>query len=93
MSAAGKYLRRTEDGYLFWCLGCRSYHHVNTDQPQRPRWQFDGNIEAPTFTPSVVVQSGRSRCHLFVRGGQIQYLGDCTHALANQTVPMVEPPH
>ena len=27
-------------------------------------------------------------CHSFVRGGQIQFLGDCTHALANQTVPL-----
>ena len=27
-------------------------------------------------------------CHSFVRGGQIQFLGDCTHALAGQTVPL-----
>ena len=28
-------------------------------------------------------------CHSFVRDGQIQYLGDCTHELAGQTVPLV----
>jgi hypothetical protein len=28
------------------------------------------------------------QCHSFIRDGMIQYLGDCTHALADQTVPM-----
>lgn len=27
-------------------------------------------------------------CHSFVMDGQIQFLGDCTHALAGQTVPL-----
>jgi len=27
-------------------------------------------------------------CHSFVRDGQIQFLSDCTHALAGQTVPL-----
>lgn len=27
-------------------------------------------------------------CHSFVRGGQIQFLSDCTHALAGQTVEL-----
>ncbi len=31
-------------------------------------------------------------CHSFVRDGQIQFLGDCTHALAGQTVPLPELP-
>lgn len=30
------------------------------------------------------------RCHSFVRDGKIQFLGDCTHALANQTVDLPE---
>lgn len=29
-----------------------------------------------------------SVCHSFVRDGQIQFLGDCTHVLAGQTVPL-----
>ena len=28
------------------------------------------------------------RCHSFVTDGNIQFLGDCTHALAGQTVPL-----
>jgi hypothetical protein len=32
------------------------------------------------------------RCHSFVTGGQIQFLGDSTHALAGTTVPLPELP-
>lgn len=28
------------------------------------------------------------RCHSFIRDGQIEFLGDCTHALAGQTVAL-----
>lgn len=31
-------------------------------------------------------------CHTFVTDGQIQFLGDCTHALANQTVQLTAEP-
>lgn len=27
-------------------------------------------------------------CHTFIRDGNIQYLGDCTHKLAGQTIPL-----
>jgi hypothetical protein len=30
------------------------------------------------------------RCHSFVRSGRIEFLGDCSHALAGQTVPLPE---
>lgn len=30
----------------------------------------------------------RRICHSFVTDGQIQFLGDCTHELAGQTVPL-----
>lgn len=31
-----------------------------------------------------------TRCHSFVTDGRIQFLGDCTHALAGQTVDLPE---
>ncbi len=31
-------------------------------------------------------------CHSFTTDGQIQFLGDCTHELANKTVPIPEWP-
>ena len=33
------------------------------------------------------------RCHSFVMDGRIQFLGDCTHALADQTVRLPPWPH
>ena len=32
------------------------------------------------------------RCHLFLTDGRIQYLGDCTHARAGQTIDLEEMP-
>ncbi len=32
-------------------------------------------------------------CHSFVRDGQIQFLADCTHALAGKTVALPDWPH
>jgi hypothetical protein len=38
--------------------------------------------------PDDPVPFACSRCHLFVRDGKIEFLGDCTHELAGKTVPM-----
>lgn len=32
------------------------------------------------------------RCHSFVTDGQIQFLSDCTHSMAGQTVPLADFP-
>jgi hypothetical protein len=87
-------------GQIFFCPGCKSEHAVNTSGP---RWTYNGNPDAPTFSPSILVTyDGRdelgmphriSACHSFVRDGMIQFLGDCTHELANQTVEIPEWPH
>ena len=100
---------RTQEGnrLAFFCPGCKEAHAV-TIAPGSPAWGFNGNFDAPTFTPSVKVdgvvpitdeQHARlmagekieptSRCcHSFVVDGKIQFLGDCTHALAGQTVAL-----
>lgn len=87
-------------------------HVIGVGAGDGPRWEYDGNPEAPTFMPSVLVTyrhpKGYSNanpaplgydgehvneiCHTFVRAGQIQFLGDCTHALAGQTVPIPDLP-
>jgi hypothetical protein len=62
-------------------------------------WSWNGNLERPTFAPSIRVgwDHGEERtpvvCHSFVRDGRIEFLADSTHALAGQTVelPLVEP--
>jgi hypothetical protein len=58
-------------------------------------WSFDGNHESPTCSPSFLTTltygDGRPqhRCHSFIRNGKIEYLSDCTHKLAGQTIDMV----
>jgi len=71
-----------------WCPGCHLIHQVLLDGPQR--WEWDGNAESPTISPSILVQGGSEdmRCHSFVRAGRWEFLDDCTHTLAGQTVPM-----
>lgn len=90
-------------GYSFFCPGCNNAHTINTNPGG---WGFDGNIENPTFTPSVLVtheanphaseeyKEWRTKrvCHSFVTAGRIQFLGDSTHALAGQTVELADFP-
>ena len=90
-------------GFSFFCPGCNAAHTINTNPGG---WGFNGNVESPTFTPSVLVTheakpdaderfiEWRTKriCHSFVTDGRIQFLGDCTHALVGQTVPLADFP-
>lgn len=99
----------------YWCPGCDMAHVIYVDPPQSwtgPRWSWNGSVEAPSFSPSVLVRwetahppvtpdnlaEWRAKpwpqvkrqhvCHVFITDGQIQFLGDSTHALAGKTVPL-----
>lgn len=84
---------------LFDCPGCGFLHavHISQGHTPRPVWGWNGNVDAPTFTPSIAVswheRNIPKMCHSFVTDGRIQFLGDCTHSLAGQTVdiPDCEP--
>ena len=81
--------------FLFYCPGCGTGHGFKTDGPG-PCWTFNGYMVKPTINPSLLIRCGHGDeppdvCHSFVRDGQIQFLNDCTHKLAGQTVPL-EPP-
>ncbi len=83
-----------EPHYLVWhCPGCEGGHAVPVDGYTKSsiHWQWNGSLDSPTLTPSVLVNVGGSNptqpiCHTFIRDGMIQFLGDCTHKLAGQTV-------
>ena len=93
-------------GYGHWCPGCDSGHEIDTEQPNGAgaRWTFDGNTQAPTFSPSVNMQINpkghphyqpdvaSTVCHYFIRAGRIEFCGDSTHALAGMTVELPEIP-
>lgn len=84
-------VKATDDGaYLFECPGCECMHMVYVDRANRPVWSFNGDKDAPTFSPSILVTSSwmdkPTICHSFVRDGKIEFLSDCTHKLKGQTV-------
>ncbi len=102
MGQLGGKLRKTVEGYVHWCPACEEMHVFFVDRPTRKgaRWGFDGNVDAPTFTPSMNITVGPDedgkveRCHYFLRVGQLEFCGDSTHALAGRTVPLPDlPPH
>jgi hypothetical protein len=79
--------------YIFACPGCGCCHYfaVRNDDTG---WEFNGNFESPTVSPSIRVNGGSDeyskahRCHLFLKEGKILYLDDCHHELRGKTVPM-----
>jgi hypothetical protein len=56
-------------------------------------WTFDGNLEAPTFTPSFLHSWGTGKvCHYNLIAGWLQFCPDSTHGLAGKTVPLPDLP-
>ena len=81
-------------GYWAKCPGCGFGHVLYTNYADHPNWSFDGNMEKPTFSPSLLVNGPeqakvKRRCHSFIRNGQWQFLNDCTHELKGKTVDML----
>jgi hypothetical protein len=64
--------------FAFFCPGCKCAHWFNNT------WQFNGDVEKPTISPSILV-TGTKRCHSFVKEGNIQFLSDCDHELKDTT--------
>lgn len=82
-----------------WCPACDDMHRfqiVGTkgDMPDGPCWEWDGNLEKPTFQGSMLVYETtvNPRCHSFLRDGIWEFLGDCTHDKKNQKLAMVPLP-
>lgn len=75
-------------GHIIECPACKEGHLLDT------RWQFNGDVHKPTFSPSLKVTIHdshgvqRSCCHSFIRDGKIEFCSDSTHSLAGQTVDL-----
>lgn len=79
--------------YVFFCPGCKRKHGFNVTG--NVTWEFNYDLQKPTVSPSIdsKIISGDvliHRCHSFVKDGNIQYLSDCTHSLAGQTITLPE---
>lgn len=98
MSQVSAVMRRYKSGFAHWCPGCEEMHAIAVDAPNTngARWSFDGNLEKPTFQPSINIRTyGGERgsdvtkiCHYFLHTGQLQFCADTTHALSGQTVAL-----
>lgn len=102
---------------MFVCPGCVAggpdgydgLHMLPVNAPpelDRPSWDFDGNLEAPTLSPSILTNGTRSeatrfnddgsprfpRCHSFLKAGVFEFLSDCEHPLVGQKVPIPDLP-
>ena len=86
-----------EDRLRWWCPGCEDTHLIPVKPYDPTGWDFNNDFDAPTVSPSVLVyahdrmppRKSQPQCHTFIRDGRIEFLSDCTHHLAGQTVPMV----
>jgi hypothetical protein len=81
-----------------WCPGCDVQHAMNVKDAEgnhaTPYWEWDGEMEQPTFNPSILVYASGSqpRCHSFITHGRWSYLTDCGHPLAGKSADMVPLP-
>lgn len=83
-------------GYVLHCPGCESQHAIYTTQKNHlgAIWTFDGDLKAPTFSPSVRCawtqgeEHEQHVCHFILTKGVLNFCADCTHALAGQAVPL-----
>jgi hypothetical protein len=78
------------DMYLFYCPGCKSSHVFYINVPKMPSWTFNGNMEKPTFTPSLLCNhiTPERRCHLFLTDGKLNFCDDSAHEFAGKVVEL-----
>lgn len=78
-------VRQATDGvWMAKCPACGNCHGFDS------RWTFNGNVDNPTFSPSMLVKVKGNICHSFLTDGHWVYLSDCTHELKGQKVEVPE---
>ncbi len=72
--------------YWFWCHPCDTFHFFRVraakGRVQQPLWMFNGNMDKPTFQPSLRYAS--IGCHLTLTDGVITYHDDSKHPWAGK---------
>lgn len=89
------------EALMFVCPGCSvdetrstGLHMLPVNSKEKsPSWDFDGNLEAPTLSPSILTgRNSKNVCHSFLKAGVFRFLNDSTHSLAGQKVPIPDLP-
>lgn len=78
MSLISPVLRKSTSGFIWWCPGCRSAHHINVGSGSGPQWTWNGDADRPSFQPSVLVRGIRQDM-------TTEELIDYDHAAENQS--------
>lgn len=74
---------------VYYCPGCCQRHLIPLKPRQDQRWTWDGNVDKPSVTPSLVHRIGLDKvCHAYLTNGQLQFQSDSHHHLRGQTVDM-----
>jgi len=97
-------VKLSETAVAFVCPGCGRTHVIPVNETARPRWDWNGQVDAVTLTPSILAtwnepsddpelfddpaHDQRHICHSYVRDGYIEFLADCSHSLSGQTVQL-----
>lgn len=94
-------------GYSYWCQGCKSAHSVVTEGPGAWGFNGDllKPVFTPSVLVTIDFPAGYvrepddppARCHTFIghsgaQPGEVIFLGDCTHELAGQVLPLPDRP-
>lgn len=87
-----KYSEGIHHSWAIKCPGCGDYHLFDD------RWGFNGDMEKPTFKPSMKAtylphDCPQRICHSTITDGRIQFHSDCTHDMVGQTLdlPDIDP--
>lgn len=84
-------------GYSHWCSACKHCHTFYI-QCNNHTWTFDGNVNSPTFSPSMLeyyTQKNGERktlCHYILTSEVMNYCGDSPHELSGKSVPLEDIP-
>lgn len=88
---------RAEGGIvLIFCPACDCSHGMHTVTPNHlgAKWNFNGSLESPTFTPSIDIKYKNDkgevigRCHSNIEKGEIEFHLDCTHKMKGKKVTL-----
>lgn len=59
-----------------------------------PNWTWNGSLNSPTIKPSVLTRGGDTNgehvCHSWINDGKVQFLDDCSHELAGQSLDLLD---
>ena len=79
------------EGYTirYRCPQCQCSHVINVgiDDPDLPKWDWNGSFEEPTLKPSVNV---KGRCHHDIENGFIRFCENDPVNRMKGTIPLPE---